>query len=181
MGSHRSPTRTQATPLFLFPHIQTIQETMSKRQATPSYPGTHHRYIHRLAAEELCLEKMRTIPDPEENLWQAVLIKNTLILAQNTDFVTLGEAEYSDYEPCNKKWSSGDDVENNIDDILIDMFLPIPIPPEEFTDLSVSMENLRKKENEDISMENNCGYPCQSNKITKVQTLIERQLITGYT
>ena len=170
---------------------------MSKRQATPSYPSTHHRYIHRLAAEELCLDKMRTISDPEENLWQAVLIKNTLILVQNTDFVTLGEAEYSDYEPCNKKWCSDDadnkiedlgdfgiddididDIDiNDIDDILSDMFLPIPIPPEEFTELSIGMENLSKKENE----ENHCGYPCQSNEITKVQTLIERKLITGYT
>ena len=73
--------------------------------------------INRLAAEELCLEKWREICDPEENLLREVLIKNTLIFVQNTEFVKIGQTEHTEYEAYSKRWCSLDDTENQIEDV----------------------------------------------------------------
>ena len=50
------------------------------------------------------------------NLCQSVLIKNTLILVQNRDIITLGHREQSEYEPSNKKWCAENNIECDITD-----------------------------------------------------------------
>ena len=98
----------------------------------------HNMALNKATAEAMCTKKLRNISKMHENLYQTVLVKNTLRYIQTSNYVTLNvEPEFAEYEPLEKKYcpdtSIVEDVDiNDIDEILSEMFLPHPlIPPDE--------------------------------------------------
>jgi hypothetical protein len=105
---------------------------MSKREINHAQ---HNTSLNQATAEEMCTKKLRKM---NGNLYQTVLVRNTLKYIQASKYVTHNiEPECVEYEPCEKKHCPGtsilEDVDiNDIEDILSEMFLPHPIiPPDE--------------------------------------------------
>ena len=98
----------------------------------PEYPIMCQRSLNRQTAEKMCEKKLRKICHIESKLCQTVLVKNTLIFVQTSDNVTFHETEEAEYEPCLKRHcsdiSTEEDIDiDDIDDILNEMFLPLPL------------------------------------------------------
>ena len=110
---------------------------MSKRQIRvhqspkPLYPLD---MLNRQKAEKMCQQKLKRISKIQSKLCQTVLVKNTLKYVQNSEYLTFSyhdESESAEYEPLQKMHCKDTSIVDDIDDILSEMFFPLPLPPPE--------------------------------------------------